>query len=481
MPLHLQQLPQQNSNNSQQQSVSQHSSKSRKNKDTQSQNSNSKKSEKSDETKNPNSQNSSDRSESKKSRDPTEKSEHPMNLMEGALSQMAWIASMSNQPKSRQDDVSEVSGSHKNDELDKAMKRIERLEPELHEARQANRGGSPRDHNFSHLYDRVPVDLAPLDISIDGIQMTTSPVIFKPGDSTWWKFSGDMMRLVEILEVTPPTPIHGQPNYFIRCENGQTHSVSRSKLFLSKERACQIDLDGRITSDPGLFTATDRMDLYVICSQLSKPSNGKLLMNSRDEVTTSSDEDYKPKKKKKVIIRIKSSETDYSTDDEDDDESTVVVQENPLTYLAVGVYLIAGTFMEKQKRDDYGYIMSCLTSGLLLAGSSIAGVCLHTPLGKLACGSDDGTNKSLMVFNTSFAFIAVGIYYMLGLSLLVSPLLTKSPNDLSQQEIAVQVFMSLFGFVLSMMEGYRILFIHYHFHAEEEVPPGGRNTVIERV
>jgi hypothetical protein len=158
--------------------------------------------------------------------------------------------------------------------------------------------------------------------------------------------------------------------------------------------------------------------------------------NSRDEVTTSSDEDYKPKKKK-VIIRIKSSETDYSTDDEDDDESTVVVQENPLSCiqnhrwlspsktsakaliyllyaadLAVGVYLIAGTFMEKQKRDDYGYIMSRLTSGLLLAGSSIAGVCLHTPLGKLACGSDDGTNKSLVVFNTSFAFIAVGIYYM---------------------------------------------------------------------
>jgi hypothetical protein len=41
-------------------------------------------------------------------------------------------------PKSRQDDVSEVTGSHKNDELDKAMKRIERLEPELREARQAN-------------------------------------------------------------------------------------------------------------------------------------------------------------------------------------------------------------------------------------------------------------------------------------------------------------------------------------------------------
>jgi hypothetical protein len=150
------------------------------------------------------------------------------------------------------------------DELDNAMKRIERLERELREARQANRNGSPRDHNFSHLYDRTPVDLAPLDITVDGIQMTTSPVMFQPEDQAWWKYSGDMMRRVEILEVTPPTPIRRQPNYFVRTENGQTHSVSHSDLFLSKDAACEIDLDGRITSDPGLFTATDRMDLYAI-------------------------------------------------------------------------------------------------------------------------------------------------------------------------------------------------------------------------
>ena len=56
------------------------------------------------------------------------------------------------------------------------------------------------DHNFSHLYDRVSVDLAPLDITVDGIRMTTSPVMFKPEDTAWWKFSGDMMRLIEVLE-----------------------------------------------------------------------------------------------------------------------------------------------------------------------------------------------------------------------------------------------------------------------------------------
>jgi hypothetical protein len=35
-------------------------------------------------------------------------------------------------------------------------------------------------------------------------------------------------------------------------------------LISFRERATEIDLDGRITSNPGLFSATDRMDLYPI-------------------------------------------------------------------------------------------------------------------------------------------------------------------------------------------------------------------------
>jgi len=163
----------------------------------------------------------------------------------------------------RPDDVSEVSGSvNESDELKNALKRVERLEEELRQARRASRG--PTAHNYSHLYDRDTVDLAPVDIVTNGIALTTSPVMFKVEDSAWWRYSGDMMRLVEILEVTPPTPIRRQPNYFVRCQNGQTHSVSHTDLFLSRERATEIDLDGRITSDPDLFSATDRMDLYAI-------------------------------------------------------------------------------------------------------------------------------------------------------------------------------------------------------------------------
>jgi hypothetical protein len=177
-------------------------------------------------------------------------------------------------------------------------------------------------------------------------------------------------------------------------------------------------------------------------SQMNNSNREPLLnptqqQNPHDEETSISDEDYTSTKKKKVMIRIKSSCADSTIDDEDDDESVGVLQEDPFscirnhrwlspsktsakaliyllyaTDLAVGVYLIAGAFLEKQKRDDYGYIMSRLTSGLLLTGSSFAGVCLHTPLGILLCDSDVRTSRSLMVFNTSFAFIAVGIYYM---------------------------------------------------------------------
>jgi hypothetical protein len=97
------------------------------------------------------------------------------------------------------------------------------LEEELRQARRASRG--PTTPNYSHLYNRETVDLAPVDIVADGIALTSSPVMFKVEDSAWWRYSGDMMRLVEILEVTPPTPIRRQPNYFVRCQNGQTHSV----------------------------------------------------------------------------------------------------------------------------------------------------------------------------------------------------------------------------------------------------------------
>jgi hypothetical protein len=123
---------------------------------------------------------------------------------------------------SRTDDVSEVSGSvSKSNELKNAQKRIERPEEELRQARRANRG--PTAH----------IDLASVDIVTNGIALTTSPVMFEVEDSAWWRYSGDMMRLDEILEVTPPTPIRPQPNYFVsvRCQNGQTHSVSHTDLF----------------------------------------------------------------------------------------------------------------------------------------------------------------------------------------------------------------------------------------------------------
>ena len=148
-----------------------------------------------------------------------------------------------------------------------------------------------------------------------------------------------------------------------------------------------------------------------------------------DDDTSSSNSD----KPLKVIIRIKS---DSSTEVSTDDDESMVSHEDPfgcignhrflspskpsaraliyslyLADLAVGSYLIVSAFMQRQYSDEYGYTMIRLTSGLLLFGGSIVGMCLHTPVGKLFSGSDAGRNRSLMVFNTSFAFIAVGIYY----------------------------------------------------------------------
>jgi hypothetical protein len=65
---------------------------------------------------------------------------------------------------------------------------------------------------------------------------------------------------------------------------------------------------------------------------------------------------------------------------------------------------------------DYSYLMFTLTSGLLLLSGSLAGICLHTSLGRLCCGSDADMRRAMMIFNTSFAFIAVGIYYMVSKS-----------------------------------------------------------------
>lgn len=162
--------------------------------------------------------------------------------------------------------------------------------------------------------------------------------------------------------------------------------------------------------------------------------------NSHDDAA-SSDESCAPKKK--IMIRIKSSSTDSINDD--DDGSAVVPEDDPLlciqnhrwlspsrpiakaliyllyaTDLAVGTYLVTSAFLQKQISDDYGYLMSRLTSGLLLSGGSLAGICLHTPAKTLICGGNASTNKSLMIFNTSFAFIAVGIYYMVSTDLICS-------------------------------------------------------------
>eukprot|EP00956_Cyclotella_meneghiniana_P043163 scaffold255443_cov162-Cyclotella_meneghiniana.AAC.1 len=95
-----------------------------------------------------------------------------------------------------------------------------------------------------------------------------------------------------------------------------------------------------------------------------------------------------------------------------------------------------------------------LTAGLLLIGGSVAGICLHTPLGALLCNGDMDANRSLMIFNTSFAFIGVGIHYLIGLSLLVSPLFNKSLDESNNSQLSLQCIKSVAVFILSILEEY---------------------------
>jgi hypothetical protein len=50
----------------------------------------------------------------------------------------------------------------------------------------------------------------------------------------------------------------------------------------------------------------------------------------------------------------------------------------------------------------------------------------------------------------------------------MSPLFSKSFENAGNLQIAIHCALSLVGFGFSMLEGYRIIFIHYQYHSDEE-------------
>lgn len=113
---------------------------------------------------------------------------------------------------------------------------------------------------------REVVDLPPVSFTAQGHDLITAPVMFKPKDTAFWRYSGDMMRRVEIIGVDKPTDIRKEPVYTVKCiDNGQQAIVTHYDIFVAKDVATSWDqVDGRITSDMAILTATDRMDLYAI-------------------------------------------------------------------------------------------------------------------------------------------------------------------------------------------------------------------------
>lgn len=78
---------------------------------------------------------------------------------------------------------------------------------------------------------------------------------------------------------------------------------------------------------------------------------------------------------------------------------------------AFGSVLIITSLQRIHDDYDYGYLLSSLTAGLLLLSGSIAGFCLQSPLGTIFFDSNEA-RRSLVVFNTAFALIALGVYYI---------------------------------------------------------------------
>ena len=127
-----------------------------------------------------------------------------------------------------------------------------------------------RDHYVPsrHNHTRQTLDLPLLEMTYQGSELINSPVLLQDGDSAYWRYSGDLIRHVTILETTMPTLLRRMPIYHFKCENGQEYDDRHDKLFISKEEALEIDPNGVIRSSRSPTTALEDLDLTAIDSDL---------------------------------------------------------------------------------------------------------------------------------------------------------------------------------------------------------------------
>ena len=115
---------------------------------------------------------------------------------------------------------------------------------------------------------RQPIDLPPNQVNYQGRDMVTSPVLLTAGDEVSWKYSGNIMTPVKVLEVTEPTLIRRQPIYTVQMTSGTrigvTYEVRHDDLYISKDKATELDRYGILKASSSILTASSKLDLAAI-------------------------------------------------------------------------------------------------------------------------------------------------------------------------------------------------------------------------
>ena len=115
---------------------------------------------------------------------------------------------------------------------------------------------------------REQVDIHPIEITFQGRELTTSPCLLMVGDEVYWKYSGNLIKQVKIVQVEKPKLLRRHPIYHVELSNGKTHDVRHDELFITKDEATQLSPTGKITARQSILTtASSQLDLACIGNQ----------------------------------------------------------------------------------------------------------------------------------------------------------------------------------------------------------------------
>lgn len=160
--------------------------------------------------------------------------------------------------------------------LEKKINKLETLHESVEEIKNlilGNAGGI--DPALFDSEPRQPLDLHPFEFISEGTKMTMAPVLFREEDEAWWRYSGDLVRSVEILECTLPTKIHIHPIYtpsnvsMARC----MMSVTMSSSLRGIEQLRGTALERSLLIQAFLTPPTDLMLMQSAAPTLSTESS----------------------------------------------------------------------------------------------------------------------------------------------------------------------------------------------------------------